>query len=293
MKLDATQLEEARRHLLGEGSDTLIRFMAGHSVHLSDTAQSAITQEQAQKSGWIDPQTQQRTTLGIFVSDSCREYLFWKERDKTLPFEGELPHLSEALFAGKYVVEIGAGMGANLMSLVGRAERICGVEPVEAYAQLGEIFSTREGLEPVEMRLGGAEELPFEDNELDLVLCVSAHQYFDIIPAFHEISRVLKPGGELVVIGGVFSSYVGKALKKIINGSESAKATAITIVNSLSYMALNRRIVLSRGSFSTSRPIYPTKKAMRRWMYQAQLIEKNPPGDVTPETCFHAQLGHR
>ena len=123
MKLDDRQLEAARRHLLGEGSDALIRFMASQSVALKDGSVDEKAEQLARDLGWIDTATGKRTATGIFVSDSCREYLFWLGRDKALPFEGALPHLTGALFQDQYIVEIGAGMGPNLMSLAGRAGR--------------------------------------------------------------------------------------------------------------------------------------------------------------------------
>jgi ubiquinone/menaquinone biosynthesis C-methylase UbiE len=289
MKLDAKQLSAAQSALLGEHSDQIIRYMAGQSVALDNTLPTHQAQEIAQDCGWAHPKSESRTTLGFLVSDSCREYLFWKERGRALPFENGLPHLSDALFEGKYVAEIGSGMGANLMSLSHRAGRVCGVEPVEAYIQLGEIFCTREDLSPLETRIGGAEKLPFQDDELDLVLCVSAHQYFDIIRAFDEISRVLKPGGELVIIGGIFSDYARHSVDYALN-SEGPKAVAITLVNSLSYTALGRRFIGNRNGFSTSRPVYPSSKAMIRWMHGAGFKQKTPFQKIGAETCFHAVL---
>lgn len=290
MKLEEPQLNAARAHLLGDGSDALIRFMAGQSVSLDASHSPGDVEDLARDAGWLMPGSAERTTLGVFVSDSCREYLFWSERNKELPFEDDLKHLPDGVFDGKYIAEIGAGMGANMMSLAGRADRLCGVEPIEVYAQLGNVFSEREGLHSLEMRIGGAEALPFEDNTLDLVLCVSAHQYFDIIPAFREIARVLKPGGEVIVIGGTFSSYVDKRKKHALGGPEAPKAIAITILNTLGYMALGRRLILNRGPFSTSRPIYPTCKAMIRWMDQAGFRQIGQPIGIGAEACFYARL---
>lgn len=288
MKLDAQQLDAARAALTGPQGDTLIRFMAGQSVARDGAVSDDEIKALARDCGWLAAQSDQRTTLGFMVSDSCREYLFWRERDRALPFENSQPHLSDALFKGKYVVEIGSGMGANLMSLAHRTGRLCGVEPVEAYVQLGAIFCACEGLAPPETHIGGAEALPFETGALDLVLCVSSHQYFDIIPAFAEFARVLKPGGELVIIGAVFSSYARRVPDHV--RSEGAKAVTITLLNSRSYTGFGKRLIGNRGAFSTSRPIYPTAPAMLRWLRKAGFEQVNPPAPVGPETCFHVRL---
>jgi ubiquinone/menaquinone biosynthesis C-methylase UbiE len=289
MKLDAEQLEAARAALLGDQAELIICFMAGQSVLPNGAVSSNVAKETAWNAGWLIPQTETRTTLGFIVNDSCREYLFWRERNKELPFENSLPHLSDSLFEGKYVAEVGSGMGANLMSLAHRTRRFCGVEPVEAYLQLGEIFCAREGIKALDSRVGRAEALPFKDGEVDLVLCVTAHQYFDIIPAFREFARVLKPGGELVVIGGTFSNYARRTMGNMLNPTER-KAATITLVNSMSYMALGRRLIGSRNRFSTSRPVYPTSAAMIRWMRGVGFTQVTPPDRIKEETCFYAKL---
>ncbi len=280
----------ARQHLTGEGSDALIAFMAAQSVDLPQAGDTSVERAKAVELGWLDPANQRPTDTGILASDSCREYLFWLQRDKALPFENALPHLARSVFSDKYVCEIGAGMGANLMSLSTTGATLIGVEPMDAYVRLGDIFRMREGLPPVEMRAGGAEALPFDADEVDLVLLVSAHQYFDIHVALKEIARVLKPGGELILIGGTLPGYITEISGKAITGKTSPKAFAMTVANTLGYMALGRRIIPSRGGFSTSRPIYPTQAAMTRWMRAVGFEQVVRPDRIGFETCFYAKL---
>ncbi|MDP5087031.1 MAG: class I SAM-dependent methyltransferase [Yoonia sp.] len=279
-------LDAARQYLLGDGSDALIAFMAAQSVDLAQTGDTSLPKARAVELGWLDPVTEQRTATGIFVSDSCREYLFWQKRDRKLPFENTLAHLGRAVFKDKHVCEIGAGMGANLMSLATTNTKLCGVEPVDAYIVLGDIFREREGLEPIEIRIGGAEALPFEADEVDLILLVSAHQYFDIHLALKEIARVLRPGGELILIGGTLWPYFTQIGRQVIAGKSSPKDFLITVTNTLSYMAFGRRIIPSRSGFSTARPVYPTRAAMKRWMRAAGFEQVVEPDSIEDETCF-------
>lgn len=284
------RLDDVAQSLRGPGSDALITFMASLSVDLGVTGDTSKARAQAVSLGWLDATTGDRTDTGILASDSCREYLFWQQRDRKLPFEGGLPYLDRAVFDNKHICEIGAGMGANLMSLSTTSANLCGLEPVAAYVQLGDIFRSREGMDTIEMHLGGAEAIPFGEDTFDLVLLVSAHQYFDIHVALKEIARILKPGGEFILIGGTLGKYFRNTGAQVIVGKGSPKDFVMTVVNTLSYMLLGRRIISSRGGFSTSRPIYPTRAAMVRWMHAAGFQQVVKPDEVSDETCFYARL---
>jgi len=290
MQLDPSDLDAASRHLMPESALPLIRFMAHQSLGAQAVEAPAEVWRQATGLGWIDVQTGARTALGTLISDSCREYMFWKERGGALPFKDSLPHLALATFQGKYVAEIGAGMGANLMSLSGTAERLCGVEPVAAYVQLGRILRAREGIEDVEIRPGGAEALPFEDGELDLVLCVTAHQYFDLHTALPEIARVTRPGGELIILGGTLGQYAADfGLQVLRSGGRRMREYVMTLVNTLGYQAVGRRLLLSRGAFSTSRPIYPSVGFMTRHLEAAGFETLAEPQRAAGEHCFYVR----
>ncbi len=279
--------QEIRERLLDVNSGVLIQFMCDKSLQRDTTAAPSYAAHIASELGWTDGLNGPLTSQGRLVADSCREYSFWLERDKALPFEGAAPHLTASYFSDRTVLEIGSGMGANLLSLKAAGAKVIGVEPTDVYRHLGQIFAEREELDCADLRCGQAEALPFGDNEIDTVLCVSAHQYFEVHQALAEISRILKPGGELIIVGGTLQTYGVENAKNLVRGMAGAKAYIITIVNSLSYMAAGRRVLLSRGEFSTSRPIYPSRTAMRRWLRSAELDEVSPTCRVDSETCFH------
>jgi SAM-dependent methyltransferase len=287
MMFDDAHLALARTHLLDEGSTDLIQLMKCKSLSWDTGAFSDDTFQTARNLGWIAEPDDRLTDLGILAADSCREYQFWRERDKTLPFEGAALHLERPYFKDRSVIEIGSGMGANLMSLSQTASQVCGIEPVMAYVKLGDILCEREGITPPDVREGSAEALPFGNKSADLVLCVSAHQYFDIRTAIPEISRVLKPGGELIIVGGTLRGYFGEGLTEMMQRRGGAKAFAITLANTLSYMLLERRLIAGRGKFSTTRPIYPSRAAMLRWLKRSDLVEISTPSKIGWETCFH------
>lgn len=286
MRFDSDSLNRIRTHLLGPDAMGLIRFMQELQLGVAPDATSSHIRAIAEQLDWISPDTGALTEWGSVAADSCREYRFWLERDRKLPFEGAGPDLAAEHFRGKSVVEIGCGMGANLMSLAPVVGDLAAAEPFEPYVQLGAILREREGLPEPDIRIGGAEALPFDDDQFDVVLCVTAHQYFDICKAFPELARIVRPGGQVLIIGATLDSFVRGQMPALIRDPRKAKAFAMTLVNTLGYMAIERRPIPARGNATTSRPIYPMKGAMLRWLDRFGLTPDRPPYAVGQETCF-------
>ncbi len=290
MKFDAQTLDNIDEAILGSQGDDLIRFMQGIALGRDQEHQGAESRAKALELKWLG--SDGRTTdLGICAGDSCREYQFWIERHRALPFEGAAPQLAVERFRGRRVLEIGSGMGTNLMSFALQGATVMGVEPVEAYVQMGAIFCKREGIDPPEVKQGAAEALPFGDDEFDLVLCVSAHQYFDLTSALDEINRVLISGGEAIIIGGTLWPYFAGTITELPSNPKALKGLTITTLNTLSYSWLGHRILPARNGFSTARPIYPARSAMTRMLRRASLKTASIPTRVGSETCFHVKSG--
>lgn len=284
MKLGSASIAAARSHLLGDTSEPLINHMFRLNVGKDVSASPPKALATAQALGWCDT-AGKLTEVGRFISDSCREYVFWRGRDRKLPFEGA-GGLNSAYFANKSVLEVGSGMGVNLMSLGRTVTDLAGVEPFEIYSQMGDILRAREGLHPVDVRNGSGENIPFPDKRFDVALCVSAHQYMDVRPALGELARILKPGGELIIIGGTLGSYIKDAATL---SPGNVKAHVITVINTLGYMALHRRVIPARGIGTTTRPIYPLPGAMQRWTRQARLDPVKTLDRVGSETIFRSK----
>jgi len=287
MKLEPAHFGRLKGALLRTDLPGFARYMSDLQFHRIPRAE--VPRALAEELGLVRPGTSALTDIGWFVADACREYVFWLERDRRLPFEAEAPAVVAEALAGRSVLEIGSGSGMNLLAMAGRSAEIVGVEPVTIYRQMGEIMAEAEGIGPLRVVPGTAESLPFENARFDTVLCVTAHQYFDIAPAFREAARVLKPSGELVLIGGTFGPYaVGSGLDVLRNRLSGVRAYAVTITNTLSYMALRRRLLVRQSKWSTAFPVYPSRRAIRRYLRDAGLDVRWPPGRVGTETCFRA-----
>jgi ubiquinone/menaquinone biosynthesis C-methylase UbiE len=102
------------------------------------------------------------------------------------------------LLATGRVLDVGCGTGALLERLVGRFPQVTvvGVDPVPEMLAV----ARRRVPSTVELREGWAEELPFEDNAFDVVVSCSMFHYLrQPVAALMEMSRVLRPGGELII----------------------------------------------------------------------------------------------
>jgi arsenite methyltransferase len=118
---------------------------------------------------------------------------------------------------GETIMDLGSGGGVDVFrasKLVGEKGRVIGLDATPEM-----IFRARETAKKydyhnVEFRLGEIEHMPIESNSVDLVIsnCV-----LNLVPdkesAFHEIHRVLKPGGRISVSDMVATQESRKPIK--------------------------------------------------------------------------------
>jgi SAM-dependent methyltransferase len=96
------------------------------------------------------------------------------------------------------ILDVGCGTGANLLMLskFGETEGV-DVSP-DAIT-----FCQARGL--VNVRIGAAESLPYEDNQFDLVTALDVLEHVDDdIGALREMRRVIRPGGRLLLFVPTF-----------------------------------------------------------------------------------------
>jgi SAM-dependent methyltransferase len=97
--------------------------------------------------------------------------------------------------ADSTVLDLAAGTGKLTRVLVQRFERVLAVEPLdEMRALLEELVPEAEAL------AGEAESIPLEDASVDAVFVAEAFHLFGGPPAVAEITRVIRPGGTLVLM---------------------------------------------------------------------------------------------
>lgn len=109
------------------------------------------------------------------------------------------------LQAGEAVLDVGCGTGTQALVAkkhVGVSGRVCGIDPSTTLIAGARHKATRRGLS-IDFQLAGIEHLPFPNQSFDVVLSTFAIHHIprDLkLQGFSEITRVLKPGGRLLVI---------------------------------------------------------------------------------------------
>lgn len=94
------------------------------------------------------------------------------------------------------VLDVGCGAGDNLRYVLRDHAVFFGLEYAERTAQVARrILDGR-----ADIRVGSATEIPFGNDEFDLVLCIEVLEHLDKDKeACREIARILKPGGALIL----------------------------------------------------------------------------------------------
>lgn len=291
--LSSAQIEEFRQALLATHSDALIDLIFRLNLSLPLAAETTSAIETAVRLGWVTVNLKpELSSLGWLVADPLREYRLWLDRDRRI--HGELDHalLAPECYSAKSVLEVGSGFGCNLLSLERRTHgTFIGVEPIAIYRQFTPLLAEREGVKAPQVLEGRGEALPFENGSFDIVLCYSAHQYMDIEAALKEMARVLLPGGQLQIIGGTLPTYSVTLARQLVQHPSPFKLLngSLTMINTLSYQWLGRRLWQPASKFATAAPIYPTFGAMCRWVKAADLqLRRDLTKSMGAETCFVA-----
>jgi ubiquinone/menaquinone biosynthesis C-methylase UbiE len=138
-------------------------------------------------------------------NDPKHNYLhYWDERDYEQASEEVM--IDKMLANKKFSKAIDVGGGYGRLSVVLRkyADQVILAEPSQQQLDISKEFL--KGKPKVESVLAQAENLPFDDNSIDLAMVVRIiHHLPDPVPAFQEIHRVLKKDGYFLI---EFANYV-------------------------------------------------------------------------------------
>jgi len=106
--------------------------------------------------------------------------------------------------AGLRVLDVGAGVGATGLAFAARGAQVVALDLTPAMLEAARAQAEARGLAGFETRLGDAAALPFPAASFDVVSCrVCAHHFGRARAAVGEMARVLRPGGQLLLIDSI------------------------------------------------------------------------------------------
>lgn len=133
-------------------------------------------------------------------------------------------------FSDKRLLEIGCGLGTDLLQFARAGAIATGVDLTPASIELVKKRFAAEGI-PVDAQVADAEHLPFEDDRFDVIYSFGVlHHTPDTQKSIDEVYRVLKPGGRILIMlyhKNSIHVYLGAPLYKI---SHKLKAGARSLV---------------------------------------------------------------
>lgn len=112
-----------------------------------------------------------------------------------------LGHLALRLVPAITVADLGAGEGLVSQLLARRAEKVWCIDNSPKMVEVGTELAKKNGLANLAYKLGDIEQVPLPDKSVDLaILSQALHHASHPQTAVNEAFRILKPGGQLLVL---------------------------------------------------------------------------------------------
>lgn len=171
-------------------------------------------------------------------------------------------------FKDKRVLEIGLGQGADAEQIIGRGGIWSGLDLTQEAVERTQMRLKIRNLSFETIKQGSALEIPFEDNNFDIVFSHGVlHHIPEIKIAQKEIARVLKPDGELVAM--LYSKW---SLNYLL---------AIGVVRRVGLLGL-KLIRFDPGGIYSQHLKNINKTGVRKYLQMKNFIHLNTDGPMNP-----------
>jgi ubiquinone/menaquinone biosynthesis C-methylase UbiE len=116
-------------------------------------------------------------------------------------FRSQARRAAERLKAGTPVLEVAPGPGFFAIELAKLGDfKVTGLDISRTFVEIAAANAQSAGVN-VDFRHGSASAMPFADGSFDFIYCLAAFKNFsEPLKALDEMNRVLRPGGEAVII---------------------------------------------------------------------------------------------
>lgn len=98
------------------------------------------------------------------------------------------------------LLDIGCGNGAFLRQIAPRLSTGSGADASAGMLKMARNKAEQKNISNLQFAQISGPQLPYEDNSFDYVISVLSFRYLDWDPMVHEILRVLKPGGRILIL---------------------------------------------------------------------------------------------
>ncbi|MBT3221017.1 MAG: class I SAM-dependent methyltransferase [Proteobacteria bacterium] len=202
-------------------------------------------------------------------NDEMFEDFFKRYDEYRYRWEHHIPRcLDELNLAGKRVLEIGLGQGADSELLIRRGASWTGVDLTSESVKRVRIRLEVRRLPFDDIVKGSVLNLPFADSQFDLVFSHGVlHHVPNILRAQEEIHRVLKPNGELVVM-----LYSKRSLNYLVS---------IAILRRMGLLTMATLGIEGRGIYA-KHLAQAKKMGLRRYLKLSGFVSRNTDGPENP-----------
>jgi ubiquinone/menaquinone biosynthesis C-methylase UbiE len=145
---------------------------------------------------------QRRKAYKSFPMEGAIANWYAKNTANDLPeFQADAYRVAARLKPGSRVLEVAPGPGYLAIALALQGEfHICGLDISRSFVRIASGNAGRAGVE-IEFQQGDAAAMPYAADSFDFIVCRAAFKNFgDPEGALCEMRRVLKPGGEALII---------------------------------------------------------------------------------------------